>query len=217
MRILRYSILSLLVGVLTAGQSPAAIITYDVRGTNGDFDFNAQTGTFTDTSGGVSDGLQITIASFVAGVADGQVNATGTSLGVNAGPTIDDTDQLDGDAGLESLTFSFNNLASIASVTLTEIDILGFAGGDAGTLDIGGSSGAIASGTSTVIPGHGNLEGNSFSIAYTGTVNGFGITSLSFDVIPAAVAAVPEPNSVAMLGLLSAGFSCYRLRRRRNR
>lgn len=192
----------------------ADIITFDVRGQGGDFDFETQSGTFTDSSGGVANGLQISVSSFVNGIAGGVVNATGGSLGVNAAGSGDDTDQLDADLGLESLLFSFNDLPSITSITLTQVGILGFGGDDAGTLAIGASSEAIAAGTGSAIPAHLNLEGSSFLLAYTGTGNGFGITSLSFDITPAAV---PEPASIAFLSLVVVGTGYCRLRRKRMR
>lgn len=189
----------------------ADIITYDVRGSGGDFDFNMQSGTFTDSSGGVGNGLQISISSFLDGVANGSVNATAASLGMNATASGDETFKLDGAVGLESLLFSLNDLPSFTSVTLTQVGISDFGGGDAGTFTIGGSSAAIVAGTGSVIPTHVNLEGSSFLVAYTGTGNGFGITSLTFDITPAAV---PEPASIAFLSLLSVGAGYFRLRRR---
>ena len=209
-------LLSCLFAATVAGDTNAGLITYDLRRTmanGGNFDFGSLSGVFTDSSAGVSNGLEITVQAFVGVTASGLVNAD--ALGVNAPETGDATAQLDGDLGNESLRFSFNDLASVSSVVLTEIEIFDFFGADSGTLTIGANSTAVADDAGTTIPFHLNLEGNSFTVAYNGTNNGFGLESITLDVTPTLAAAVPEPSTFAFLGLLTGGVLAHRVRRRR--
>ena len=165
------------------------------------FDFDNTTDNFDDPSG-----LSAVFTAIVAG-STGTINATANSFGVNASGGSDDTDQLDGDEGLESIQIVFSG---DVSAVLTGIDISSFGADDTGTLDIGGTSTAIVSGTDTPIPVHSELVGNTLTIAFTSlNGNGFSVDSLSFDVVPAAV---PEPSSLAIIGL---GSLMMAIRRRR--
>lgn len=185
-----------------AQPAAADLVLFDVRGTNGDFDFNTQTGTFTDSG----TGLMITFSAQVDGIDAGVVNATGDSLGINA-PGTDDTDQIDGDAGVEELIISFSGPSTITNVLLTELDIIGHGPTESATLTIGGSSAPISNGTGTAIPGHTNLLGSSFSLAFV-SGNGFGLETFSLHIT-----AVPEPSSLMFAGLFSIlGCGCRRRR-----
>ncbi|MBK1829984.1 PEP-CTERM sorting domain-containing protein [Verrucomicrobiaceae bacterium R5-34] len=175
----------------------AAVVTFDLTNNEGDnFDFNAPTGSYTH----VTSGFTGDFTAIVAG-STGNLNAQSTSFGVNAengfipdNPS-DNTGQLDADQGAESFTIQFSGPVI---ATLTQIDISSFGGSDAGTLDIGGNTTAIASGSSTLIPAHTNLVGETLTIAFTaGTAgNGFSVDTLTFDVQP-----IPEPSTTALLGL----------------
>ena len=180
------------------GSVNAEEVPFLLTGSDGPFDFDAETGSFTDTATGFT-------ANFTAIVAGntGMLNATGDSFGVNATGGGDDTDQLDGVQGAESIAITFSGPVS---ATLTAIDVVGFGDTDAGTIDIGGVSTIVASGTDSVIPTHTELVGNTLTIAHTAG-NGFGLESLTFHV-----KAVPEPSSLLVLGAFAGLGLCSRRR-----
>lgn len=194
------SLVALFVFISSPNTSHAQIVTFDLPSTNGPFDFGDDVGQFIDPV----TGLVADFAAFVDG-SSGEFNATAGNFGINAEGTGDETDELDGDLGAESFTITFSGPVS---ATLTEVDIVGFAGGDAGTLDIGGTQTLIASGNTTAIPTHTELVGNTLTIAYTGTGTGFSVNSLTFNVV-----SVPEPSSLALLSLVGLGFAGRRRRR----
>lgn len=140
-------------------------------------------------------------------------------MGVNAengvipGNPNDNTQQLDEDQGAESIEIVFSGPVN---ATLTGISIVSFGADDAGTLDIGGVSTAIAAGTATDISAFASTElvGETLTIAFTAGSggNGFGVESLTFHVKPEG-AAIPEPTSLALLGL--GGVTMLARRRRR--
>ena len=182
---------------LPVSQVSADVVVFELlNDSNESFDFDAPTGSFTDPSGLVAD-----FTAIVAGNV-GVLNATGASLGVNAengvilGNPNDDTQQLDEDQGAESIEIAFSGSVSAA---LTGISIVGFGADDAGTLDIGGVSTAIAAGTGTDLSAFASTElvGDTLTIAFTAGSggNGFGVETLTFHV-----KAVPEPTSLAFLG-----------------
>ena len=204
-------IFSCLIALLALTSNPsishADIVTFELLGQGGDFDFEVQSDSFTDSSG-----LVATFEAFVDG-STGIINAAASGFGVNAGNGFidgnpnDATAELDGDQGEESFSITFSGPVS---ATLTEVAISGLVGSDAGTIDIGGVQNALSNGTSTVIPTHTELVDNTLTIAFTGGTsgagNGFSVDSLTFHV-----KAIPEPSSLALLSLASLGF----LRRRR--
>ena len=196
-------ILMLSLTTLTQANADEVIFEFPTNGANGAaFDFNSPTGSFTDTASSL-------IANFSAVVAGntGDLNATTSSFGINATGVGDDSDGLDAANGAESIVITFGGPVS---ATLTEVDLGVFtaAGADAGTIDIGGVSTALASTNTRVIPVHSELVGNTLTI--TGTAgNGFSLDSLTFHVKP-----VPEPGSLAMLGLGSVLMMARRRRRR---
>jgi len=134
-----------------------------VNDTNTTFDFGSPTGSFADPSGLTAD-----FTAIVAGNV-GDLNAAGASLGVNAENGVipdnpnDNTQQLDEDQGAESIEIAFSGPVN---ATLTEISIVSFGADDAGTLDIGGVSTAIAAGTGTDLSAFTSTElvGNTLTI-----------------------------------------------------
>lgn len=204
-------IFSCLIALLALTSNPsishADIVTFELLGQGGDFDFEVQSDSFTDSSG-----LVATFEAFVDG-STGIINAAASGFGVNAengfidGNPNDATAELDGDQGEESFSITFSGPVS---ATLTEVAISGLVGSDAGTIDIGGVQNALSNGTSTVIPTHTELVDNTLTIAFTGGTNGAG-NGFSVDSLTFHVKAVPEPSSLALLSLASLGF----LRRRR--
>lgn len=201
-------VIGLLVGLLGTS-ARGDLITYDLTGSGGAFDFEASSGIFTDTSGGLTNGLQITVTAFVVG-GSGVVNGDGNGLGVNEDRTGDVSAFLDGGNGNESLVFGFNDLPVLASLRLTEISLASFTseGNDAGMLTIQGQSASLQSLSGTVVPAHSNLEGGSFTVAFTGG-NGFAVRSLTFEAT-----AVPETSTIAFAAIGAVG-GVIQLRRRK--
>jgi len=203
---------SVAVLALFVPQVKADVVVFELfNDTNALFDFDATTGTFSDASG-----LTATITAIVAGNT-GDLNATASSFGINAengvvpGNPIDDTELLDEDQGAESFSINFSGPVN---ATLTEIDIVGFGGADAGTLDIAGVSTAIAAGIATDLSAFTNTElvGNTLTIGFTAGSggNGFGVETLTFHVTPAVI---PEPTSFTLLAFGSALMLAHRRRR----
>lgn len=204
------SLVALFVFISSPNNSHAQIVTFNLLGTDGDFDFEMSTGTFTDDA----TGFVLDFEAFVDG-STGEINATNSNFGVNAengvigGNQNDAAAELDGDQGEESFSITFSGPVS---ATLTEVSIGGLGTDDTGILDIGGVQTAIASGTSTEIPVHTELVGNTLTIAFTagtsGAGNGFSVDSLTFNIV-----SVPEPSSLALLSLVGLGFAGRRRRR----
>ena len=145
-------------------------------------------------------GLSITVHSIGP---DGDLNSTATSLGINAAGT-DDTDAFDSILG-DVATFSFNQ-----AVSITQLDFTTFTAGE--VFDFAGAiinNGDLSNGTTDVYDFTVPLDiaaNTQFSIqATSGTI---GIEAMTLT----AVAAVPEPSSIALLGL---GGLATLLRRRR--
>jgi len=168
--------------------------TGGASGTNGNFDFGTPTDTFTDS------GLTASFQALVEG-STGDLNAAGSSFGVNAEGTGDETSQLDGDLGNESIEITFSGSDIVA--TLTSVEFSDFGDDDAGTIELGEESFDVASGV-VETPFSSGLIGNTLTIAFT-EGNGFSIDELVFHVKPSEVA-VPEPSSglalLAIAGLL---------------
>ena len=184
--------------------SNADVVTFDLTegGSGGTFDFDMDSGTFPDPSGLVAIFEAVVIGN------TGVLNATGAGLGVNAENGVfpgsgDEASQLDGNQGLESIQITF---AGPVSAILTEVGIAGLGTDDSGSIAIGAEVNAIGSGTSTVIPDHTNLVGETLTIAFTAG-NGFSVNSLTFEV-----RAVPEPSSFLLVGIL--GLGAFARRRR---
>ena len=207
------SLVALFVFISSPNTSHAQIVTFNLLGTaddGGDFDFEMSTGTFTDDA----TGFVLDFEAFVDG-STGIINASNSNFGVNAangaigGNPNDAASELDGDQGEESFSITFSGPVS---ATLTEVSIGGLGTDDTGILDIGGVQTDIASGTSTEIPVHTELVGNTLTIAFTaGTIgagNGFSVDSLTFNIV-----SVPEPSSLALLSPVGLGFAGRRRQR----
>jgi hypothetical protein len=194
------------------------VINLDLTGSGGDFDFNSNTGSYTTVAGDGVAGIQLDFEAFVGGVANSgdELNADSSSFGINSGPAGDNTTQLDGvsESTRESFRITFSSLnPQVTSLVLTSISITNFAGTDAGTITIGGNTGAIAAGNGSTIPGHSDLLGQSFTVAYTGPIDdltgsadGFGVSAITL------TAAVPEPASGIIVGTFAFGLATRRKR-----
>lgn len=178
-----------------------------------DFD-SLSSASYTDES----TGLEISGTALLAGDTNPSntvFNQTGSYFGVNASvsPASDDTDQLDGDDGAESMVFSFNQ-----DVTLTHIDFGAFSGsGGVGEDEVLVS---ISDGSSFTIFGDSYtndtlITSEVLSTSQTLTIswiegNGVSLEFITVDFSPA----VPEPSTyAALLGLAAAGFAFIKRRR----
>ena len=129
------------------------------------------------------------------GSTDGALNQTSTSFGINhSGGSSDETSQIDGDEGNETLTFSFN-----VSGVLNQLDFTQFGANDIFTLKKGITTifTLVDSGSSDVfLIGESFTTSDVFSLTFTeGSVIGGGA---SLDAIK--ITAIPEPSSSLFLG-----------------
>jgi hypothetical protein len=166
-----------------------------------DFDFDSPTGNYVTTLANGVAGIQLSFTAIVQSNT-GNLNATTTNFGINAtnlDPPNDDTDELDGVQGAETVRISFTAPANVTNLTLQSILIGGFGVNDSGTLTIGANSSNItSSGSGTTIPVHSNLDGQFIDVSYTGTGAGFGFNGLTLN----AIVAVPEASSFILGGLI---------------
>ncbi len=149
-------------------------------------------------------GLGISVTSVEADGTGEVLNPNSSSLGVNDGPTGDDTDQFDADSN-ESVTFRFDQ-----AVVVNNIDFVGFGGAEAFEFDgiaITGSDPNLSGSIFTFTTPYDIAANADFTLRATaGTI---GIEA--FDV---TVTAVPEPSSMVVLGLGT--FVVFRQRRKRS-
>ncbi len=134
--------------------------------------------------------ITATLTAGVAGLPGGQLNQTGSGFGVNAPGGLDDTDQIDGDEGLESISVNFDSDVWLLAVQVSEF------GSDQASLRIG---------THNPIPLDSNgfqdqdgvfiAQGESFQLSH---ISGNG---LSFDAFEAA--RVPEPGTFVLFSVLA--------------
>lgn len=174
---------------LSLGVTNAAVVFSGIDTT---LDFGLPSGSFT------LDGITVTLTAN-----DGIVNATATGLGINDSGLGDDTNGLDTVNVDEALTFTFNvdvtlNSISYANAGVNDSLALSF-NGIAGPPLLPGTFGEVV--YDTVL-----LAGEELVITATGPDNnGVSITQFT-------VTAIPEPSSVALIGL--AGIAAIFRRRK---
>lgn len=156
----------------------ATPITFDLRDTSAATEI--ESGTI--TRGGVT-------ATMIPLVdkSSGTLNQNGSGFGINASGSGDESNQLDGDEGIESISISFN-----ADVTLSQIALSSFTSTETGILKTGGFTAISLSGTTDVYDFTSDnflKSGESIALSF-GTGNGFSFDSFTVDA--ASPSTVPD-------------------------
>ncbi len=177
-------------------QSQAFPITFNLRGSEiEDIDGSA-------TMAVTEDGLTATLTAATDGVeGNGVLNRTASGFGINTtfppGLPTDDTDQIDGVAGIESVTIEFDQL-----VTFDQLVLSSFTTSETASLTIAGAITLGGTGDASDVYGFSTDNtvsiGQSVVLAYS---DGNGFSFDEFTVTTSESTAVPEPATITLLGI----------------
>ncbi|MGJ8672978.1 PEP-CTERM sorting domain-containing protein [Rubritalea sp.] len=162
------------VGAVLWANAQAAIVLFNLRDLTGTTSIEA--GLYE------VDGVILTMTS-----TEGSLNQTANAFGVNHFDSGDLTAEIDGVAGAESLSFSFNATGLLDQLTFSSVG-----GSDYIRLTKNGG-GAVDYSANTVSPSIAFTSSDVFKLEY---VSGNG---MSFDSI--SITSVPEPTSTILLGM----------------
>jgi len=182
-----------------AGLSQAATITFDLR--------NTLNTTAIEAGSVTQSGLTLTLTS-----AQGSLNQTSSSFGVNHPSSGDATSLLDGVNGAETINISFNQDVIITSLTLSSYT---HGGAETASLTIASFSPIDLVAQAAASDVYNFSSDNLLNMGQTAQLawlsgNGFSFDSITVETIASVV---PEPNSILLLGLSGIIFACYRSRR----
>ncbi len=169
-------------------QAQAFSITFDLLGSEGTAVDGSATGDVT------KDGMTATLSAN-----SGVLNQTGSAFGINALGVGDKTDQIDNILLTEFVTIEFDQL-----VTFDQLVLSSFTTSETAALTIAGGSPTLLDGTAPAIDVYDFSTDNIVSIgqsvilAYS-TGNGFSFDE--FTVTTSDSTAVPEPATIALLGI----------------
>jgi len=153
-------------------------------------------------------------ATTIVSAAHGVFNVTASAFGINADGGGDDTDTFDAGGGTESMTFSFNINGTFVAADFNLITGSGLPTEDIGNLSfsLGGLStnfhNANTDGSDVFLVNQAFSVGEEITIAHVDG-NGFGLETITIDV-------VPEPTSVALLGMGAVSLCIFGRRRVRS-
>ena len=205
---------SWIVGVLCLhGVVQAAVVVIDLRGSDGDYDFDAPTGVQTLFDDSLQRDFSVRING-VPGDAGDFLNATAEGFGVNESEFGDDPDELDFVNGQESVVihFSLLNREELWAARLTQFDVAQFGVEEVGFYRLNGGAPVFFSSTGTVrVPSAPRLDGLTLEVGDAAALgNGFSLVSLGMNTL-----VLPEPHAASLIligvGMLS---GCCRIKSR---
>jgi hypothetical protein len=177
-------------------------ITFDLRGTEGAAIEGSPIGSVS------KDGLTAKLTANI-----GILNQTSSGFGINAPGGGDDTDAIDGDLGIESISIIFDQLVTLDQLVLSSFSItenagLGIAGVDTILPGTQPSKDIYDFSIDNVVP-----IGESVILTFS-TGNGFSFDEFTVTPVETKPVVTPEPATIVLLGIGLAGLGVGHVRRR---